>query len=175
MAHDPLRVYRRKRDFDRTSEPDGKPSCPDRPLPIFVVQKHAASHLHYDFRLESGGVLKSWAVPKGPSLDPADKRLAVATEDHPLEYAEFEGRIAEGNYGAGEVRIWDRGTYLNLLDPARRDLEPGLRAGKIEVRLQGRKLKGAFALVRMRGPGGKNWLLIKKKDEPAAAARPRRK
>ncbi|MEK7509134.1 MAG: DNA polymerase ligase N-terminal domain-containing protein [Patescibacteria group bacterium] len=122
--------------------------------PIFVVHKHAARHLHYDFRLEMEGALKSWAVPKGPSMNPADKRLAVHVEDHPLEYATFHGTIPEGEYGAGKVEIWDKGTY--------RLVSGSVRGGELVVDLRGKKLKGQFALVRMRTP--KNWLLIKKRE-----------
>lgn len=132
------------------------------PRPIFVVQKHAASTLHYDFRLEMGGVLKSWALPKGPSLDPADKRLAVMTEDHPLEYADFEGTIPEGEYGAGTVMLWDFGWWEP--DPE----EPFLQ-GNLKFILHGQKLAGRWSLVQMKGRGDKNWLLIKHRDE---AARP---
>ncbi len=147
-----LAKYRAKRRFARTPEPAGRVRTRSR-RPIFVVQKHAASHLHYDFRLEMDGVLKSWAVPKGPSMDPAEKRLAVHVEDHPLEYATFHGTIPEGEYGAGKVEIWDHGTYR---------LIGSVRKGKIVVELHGKKLKGGFALVQMKG--GKNWLLIKEKQ-----------
>jgi DNA ligase D-like protein (predicted 3'-phosphoesterase) len=141
--------------------------------PIFVIQKHAASHLHYDFRLEVDGVLKSWAVPKGPSLNPRDKRLAVEVEDHALEYADFEGVIEEGAYGAGAVIVWDTGRYRNLAhNKAGQEIPTGegLARGHVEVWLEGRKLRGGFALVRMGGAGG-NWLLIKMKDEYADARR----
>lgn len=126
---------------------------------LFVIQEHHASHLHYDFRLEHEGVLKSWAVPKGPSMDPAHKRLAVAVEDHDLEYAGFEGTIAPGAYGAGEVRIWDTGQYESL--------SGGPGEGRWEVCLHGERLEGVFVIFRMEGRasgGGKNWLLVKKKD-----------
>ena len=131
---------------------------------MFVVQKHDASRLHYDLRLEIDGVLVSWALPKGPSLDPSQKRLAVMTEDHPLEYAEFEGTIPEGQYGAGTVMVWDRGTYETPEDVPVSD---ALREGVLEIVLCGKKLQGRFALVKMRWKGGKNWLLIKKKDDYA--------
>lgn len=141
--------------------------------PIFVVQKHAARHLHYDLRLEIDGVLKSWAVPKGPSLNPRDKRLAVAVEDHPLDYADFEGEIEEGTYGAGAVIVWDIGPYRNLArSNAGREIpmREGLARGHLEVWLEGRRLRGGFALVRMSG-NARNWLLIKMKDEFADARR----
>jgi bifunctional non-homologous end joining protein LigD len=136
-----------------------------------VVQEHHASRLHYDFRLEADGVLKSWAVPKQPSMDPALKRLAVHVEDHPLAYADFEGTIPEGQYGAGHVTIWDRGSYENLLaqKPLPQTMAEGLAAGRLEFALHGKKLRGRFALIRMygRGRGKDNWLLIKMKDEEA--------
>ncbi len=125
-------------------------------MAIFVVQKHHATHLHYDFRLELDGVLKSWAIPKGPSLNPAIKRLAIMVDDHPLEYASFEGHIPEGEYGAGDVIIWDKGSYKLL--------KGSLKEGKLEFYLLGKKLKGAFVLLKLRGKE-KEWLLIKKKDE----------
>ncbi len=159
----PLKDYRSKRDFAKTPEPSGAAGhgSPGRGA-AFVVQKHRAAHLHYDLRLESGGVLRSWAVPKGPSLDPADKRLAVEVEDHPLDYASFEGRIPEGEYGAGTVIVWDRGTYRPQGDAG---LEEMLARGAVKVELEGEKLRGGFALVRTRLGGKKtNWLLIKEKD-----------
>jgi bifunctional non-homologous end joining protein LigD len=166
-----LLEYRRKRRFDKTPEPGGgraKRSATRRLK--FVIQKHAARRLHYDFRLELEGVLKSWAVPKGPSLDPGEKRLAVQVEDHPLEYGKFEGRIPEGEYGAGEVILWDRGTWKPDGDPAKR-----LREGKLEFELDGEKLHGAWLLLRMGGASRQSdkpqWLLMKKRD---AAARPLR-
>ena len=127
------------------------------------MQEHHASRLHYDFRLEFDGVLKSWAVPKEPSMDPADKRLAVHVEDHPLSYATFKGMIPKGSYGAGEVFIWDHGTYEPIGGAAA--FAQGLQSGKIEFLLAGEKLKGKFALVRMQGRGKENWLLIKMRDE----------
>jgi bifunctional non-homologous end joining protein LigD len=139
-----------------------------------VVQEHHASRLHYDFRLEAEGVLKSWAVPKKPTLDPSTKRLAVHVEDHPVEYATFSGEIPEGEYGAGKVEIWDKGTYENMLadKPRPETLTEAIKHGHVEVRLKGRKLKGAFALVRMNRSGKKdNWLLIKMKDHASKRAR----
>jgi bifunctional non-homologous end joining protein LigD len=136
---------------------------------MFVIQKHDATRLHYDFRLEIDGVLKSWAIPKGPSLDPADKRLAMQTEDHPLEYGSFEGIIPKGEYGGGPVLVWDRGTWTPVGDPASR-----LRAGELTFRLKGVKLQGGWALIRIRGRtrrdrNGRTWLLVKERD---AYARP---
>lgn len=166
-----LQAYREKRDFKKTREPRGGDKAPSR-APIFVVQKHAARRLHYDVRLEAEGVLKSWAVPKGPSYDPAEKRLAVHVEDHPLEYADFEGLIAENQYGAGTVMVWDRGTWTPV-----DDWKKGLEKGHLKFRLDGRKLKGYWSLIRIKGhsedeeefgPDGKeNWLLIKSPDEEA--------
>ncbi len=130
---------------------------------IFVIQKHAATHLHYDFRLEIYGKLKSWAIPKGPSFDPKEKRLAVLTEDHKLNYANFEGLIPEGQYGAGTVELWDKGTYKNLKDIS---MEKSFHAGKIEVWLEGKRVKGGYALVKTKMGKGKDWLLIKKEDKP---------
>jgi DNA ligase D-like protein (predicted 3'-phosphoesterase) len=138
------------------------------PAPIFVVQEHHATHLHFDLRLEVGGVLKSWAVPKEPVMDPAVKRLAVEVEDHPLDYASFEGEIEEGEYGAGRVVLWDQGTYENVLagkSPSK-SMEQALSDGHVEVDLHGRRLSGRFALIRTRFAGKKqNWLFIKMKDE----------
>ncbi len=160
-----LEDYRQKRKFDETPEPPGRlGDGEDRPR--FVVQKHLASHLHYDFRLEIGGVLASWAVPKGPSLNPRDKRLAMMTEDHPLEYADFEGAIPEGNYGAGRVMVWDKGTYEVEGD---RSASEQLAAGELKFILRGEKLRGSFVLVntgrREADPRQrKRWLLIKHRD-----------
>lgn len=183
--------YQKKRDFRKSPEPLGSargrlagaaPPCSAsggtkagrRKKPIFVVQKHTASHLHYDFRLEHRGVLKSWAVPKGPPRKAGEKKLAVEVEDHPLAYARFHGRIPEGEYGAGTVEIWDSGTYVPL-----GSLESGLSGGHITVALSGRKLKGEYALVRFRGlkeprcpkrsglrPERRNWLILKAKKKP---------
>jgi bifunctional non-homologous end joining protein LigD len=165
-AHAKLREYRRKRDFDRTPEPAGKARA--RIGRSFVVQKHAASHLHYDFRLELDGVLKSWAIPKGPSLDPADKRLAMQTEDHPVEYGDFEGIIPEGEYGGGTVLLWDRGTWTPLDDP-----HVGLRKGRLTFVLSGEKLRGRWHLVRLAGRDRdrpRSWMLIKSGDDEARRA-----
>jgi bifunctional non-homologous end joining protein LigD len=175
-----LDEYRAKRDFALTPEPAGELADPASSRPIFCVQKHAASSLHYDLRLEVGGVLKSWAVPKGPSLDPANKHLAVHVEDHPLDYATFEGVIPEGEYGAGTVMLWDYGWW----EPDARwskefaaqvergenpDVAGKLAAGELKFILHGQKLTGSFVLVQMKGRGAKNWLLLKHKDH---AARP---
>ncbi|HEU5402560.1 MAG TPA: non-homologous end-joining DNA ligase [Terriglobales bacterium] len=169
-----LEEYRRKRDFQATPEPP--PKLDPRKGFRFVVQKHRATRLHYDFRLEMGGVLKSWAVPKGPSLDPADKRLAMMVEDHPVSYFDFEGTIPEGNYGAGTVEVWDAGTWTPLMPPgkhSRAEMEKAadalLNKGDFKFSLKGRKLQGEFVLVktRSRRPGskGNEWLLIKHRDE----------
>src|SRR5690242_2817736 len=156
-----LTEYKKKRKFDKTPEP-GPTKKRTRTGRMFVIQKHRATQLHYDFRLEADGVLKSWAVPKQPSLDPTRKRLAVHVEDHPLSYATFEGTIPEGEYGAGTVKVWDHGTYENLR-AGRQTVSEGIEAGRLEFVLHGDRLKGRFVLVRMRGrQGGKdNWLLIK--------------
>ncbi len=156
--------YKAKRDFKRTPEPAAKATKSKSRSLRFVIQLHDASQLHYDFRLEADGVLKSWAVPKGPSLDPADKRLAMRVEDHPLAYRTFEGVIPDGNYGAGEVIIWDRGIYVpkNGDRPARL-----IDAGEIKFTLLGKKLRGGFTLVKMRARDGAEnaWLLIKERDD----------
>jgi len=161
-----LKRYRAKRNFNVTAEPaDGGESRPGELQ--FVVQKHWASRLHYDFRLELDGTMKSWAVPKGPSLDPADKRMAVHVEDHPLAYHSFEGKIPAEQYGAGKVIIWDRGSWHPT-----EDARKGYRAGKLKFQLQGHKLKGGWTLVRMRGRQEKQdpWLLIKERDAEARPA-----
>jgi bifunctional non-homologous end joining protein LigD len=165
-----LKEYRKKRQFDLTPEPRGS-SVPARETDasqVYVVQKHMSSHLHYDFRLEWRGVLLSWAVPKGPSLNPAVKRLAMQTEDHPLEYAKFEGVIPEGQYGAGTVMLWDRGTW----QPENADVDASLQKGEIKFTLHGKKLRGSWVLVRTRGfgsnPARPTWLLIKHRDQYAS-------
>jgi len=163
---DPLKKYRQMRDFGETPEPaGGKPKKGKRPM--FVIQKHQASRLHYDFRLEMEGVLKSWAVPKGPSYDPATKRLAMMTEDHPYDYGSFEGVIPEGNYGAGNVIIWDTGTW-EFIEPGD-DPVKAVQQGKLTFRLYGKKMFGEWALVKIRGrsPKGNEWLLIKHRDQYA--------
>ncbi len=162
-----LKEYARKRSFQSTPEP--KPAEP--PIPAagrtFCVQRHDATRLHYDFRLEVDGTLKSWAIPKGPTLDPAAKRLAAMVEDHPLDYGGFEGNIPAGNYGAGSVMLWDRGTYELLGD---KPAQEQLARGDFKFKLHGEKLKGEFAIVHMKVRGkGNDWLLIKKKDAEARA------
>jgi DNA ligase D-like protein (predicted 3'-phosphoesterase) len=167
-----LEDYRGKRDFNKTGEPSG--GSPRSGSRRFVIQKHAASHLHYDFRLECDGVLVSWAVPKGLSTDPSDKRLAIRTEDHPLDYLDFEGVIPEGEYGAGTVLVWDRGTYRNLRarrGRASRSMEHALEDGLVEVWLEGEKLSGGYALKRIAGGKKPRWLVIKMNDEEADARR----
>src|SRR5579872_1123061 len=167
-----LEQYRHKRDPERTPEPfgsgDSSTAVFSRSGGMFVIQKHAATRLHYDFRLEMEGVLRSWAVPKGPSLDPGEKRLAVHVEDHPIDYGDFEGIIPKGQYGGGTVLLWDRGTW----EPEG-DMDPvaAYRKGHLKFRLDGEKLHGGWALVRMGGrnqdEGHENWLLIKEKDDAA--------
>lgn len=164
MAGD-IQTYNRKRNFRKTAEPPGKVAKASRSEPTFVIQKHAASRLHYDFRLEIAGVLASWAVPKGPSLDPGVKRLAARTEDHPIEYGSFEGTIPKGEYGGGTVMLWDQGTWEPI-----GNAREGLRKGDLKFKLHGKRLQGAFVLARMRGRAnekGENWLLIKHRDEMA--------
>jgi bifunctional non-homologous end joining protein LigD len=169
-SEQPLAEYRRKRDFTRTAEPRGG-RAPAKQRLAYVIQKHAASHLHFDLRLELDGVMKSWAVPKGPSLDPAVKRLAMQVEDHPIEYNKFEGTIPKGEYGGGTVMLWDRGTYSYGGD----DPDPieGLRRsyakGDFKFVLRGKRLQGSWVLVRTRrgDPNRAQWLLIKHRDEAA--------
>ncbi|MEW6553770.1 MAG: non-homologous end-joining DNA ligase [Actinomycetota bacterium] len=163
-----LESYREKRDFSKTPEPAGEPAGKGGGS-LFVIQKHAARRLHYDLRLESDGVLKSWAVPKGPSMDPRDKRLAVPTEDHPISYADFEGVIPQGEYGAGTVEVWDRGVFVNLKPTGdSNSIAANIDKGLVEVWLEGEKIKGGFALVRTRGGKAENWLLVKMKDGEAS-------
>jgi bifunctional non-homologous end joining protein LigD len=163
-----LEKYNEKRDFAQTPEPKTSGKHTKGEL-RFVVQRHDASKLHYDFRLEMEGVLKSWAVPKGPSMNPADKRLAVEVEDHPFSYRTFEGDIPEGNYGAGHVDIWDEGTYQHTEITERKEEEKTLleelQKGSIHFVLEGEKLKGAFTLLKMKGKQEDAWLLVKKDDE----------
>lgn len=162
---DGLTEYRSKRDPGRSGEPGGRPAPEPEAGARFVIQRHDASSLHFDVRLEIAGVLVSWAVPKGPSTDPRDKRLAARTEDHPLDYASFEGRIPREEYGGGTVVVWDTGTYRNL---AEQDMETGLERGHLKVWLHGEKLTGGYALTRtaLRGDD-RNWLLVKVDDEAA--------
>ncbi|MEV7044989.1 DNA polymerase ligase N-terminal domain-containing protein [Amycolatopsis sp. NPDC051061] len=161
-AKDRLAEYRAKRDASRTPEPRGRGKRKNGP--VFVVQRHDASSLHFDFRLEIGGVLVSWSVPKGPSLDPGDRRPAIRTEDHPLGYADFEGKIPEDQYGGGTVVVWDTGTFDVLTgEPA----EQALADGHLKVGLHGEKLTGAFSLIRRHSDGQEQWLLVKKDDDSA--------
>ena len=183
-----LAEYERKRDFSKTREPKAKPARgksrkrkAGRRHPRFSIQKHSATSLHYDLRLEVDGVLASWAVPKGPSLNPADKRLAMRTEDHPLEYLEWEGVIAKGEYGAGPMIVWDRGVFQNISETRRgepMELSKAIEAGDVKIFMLGEKIKGAYALVRTNPRPGETsrgereqWLLIKKRDEGADARR----
>jgi len=156
-----LAEYNSKRRFEVTPEPPGRLGRGRKKALEFVVQKHRASRLHYDFRLEHDGVMLSWAVPKGPSLDPANKRFAMQTEDHPIEYNQFEGVIPEGEYGGGTVMIWDRGTW----EPEVEDVDAALAKGDLKFTLQGQKLRGSWVLVRMRD---RQWLLIKHRDKAAS-------
>jgi len=165
-----LQEYRKKRSTTKTPEPFGGKPVGDKLQ--FVVQKHAASHLHYDFRLEIKGALKSWAIPKGPSMDPSIKHLAMLVEDHPFDYKDFEGIIPKGQYGGGTVIVWDQGTY-EPLEPAKTKAEQEkimtkeFYSGSIKIRMHGKKLKGEFALVQTKGRGDNAWLLIKHRDEYA--------
>jgi DNA ligase D-like protein (predicted 3'-phosphoesterase) len=182
MAKAKLSEYERKRDFSKTAEPSGrkrarakKGSKPRRKHPRFTIQKHSATSLHYDLRLEVDGVLASWAVPKGPSLDPRDKRLAMRTEDHPMDYLEFEGVIPKGEYGGGPVIVWDRGVFQNISETKSgkpMKLSEAIDKGDVKFFLLGEKVRGAYALVRTSKPGEREqWLLIKKRDEGADARR----
>lgn len=172
MAKDSLERYREKRNFRATPEPSGR--AHKRGRNRFVIQQHAASSMHWDFRLEAGGVLKSWAVPKGPSTNPKEKRLAQPTEDHPVDYLDFEGVIPEGQYGAGAVIVWDTGTYENRTADDEGEeipLEKALKEGHASVWLEGKKLKGGYALTRIGKGKDERWILVKKKDEHADARR----
>jgi len=177
-SEEKLAKYTEKRDFRKTPEPGEGEVTFDwaEERPIFVVQKHDASSLHYDFRIEVEGVLKSWAVPKGPSTDPSTKRLALPTEDHPLAYADFEGVIPEDEYGGGTVLIWDRGSYRNLKEPEEGEEEPKtisqqLEEGHATIWLEGEKIAGGYALIRTGKGDDPRWLLIKMNDEKADARR----
>ena len=164
--------YKRKRDFEKTAEPSGKPlKARGRHALRFVIQKHAASHLHFDFRLELDGVMKSWAVPKGPSYDPGTRRLAMQVEDHPIEYNTFEGTIPKGQYGGGTVMLWDRGTYEADGGGGEDALREAYERGDLKIVMHGKRLRGGWVLVRMRrDEGGKaQWLLIKHRDDAADA------
>jgi DNA ligase D-like protein (predicted 3'-phosphoesterase) len=166
-----LSVYRRKRRSGRSPEPSGRRGRRRRGSddgPRFVIQHHAARTDHYDFRLEIGGVLVSWAIPNGPSTNPKDNRMARRTEDHPLEYATFEGVIPQGEFGAGGVIVWDHGTYANATN---REMTEGLERGHLSFRLHGKKLRGGYALTRIREGKDETWLLVKRKDEDADARR----
>jgi len=169
-----LHEYKNKRDFSATPEPAAKQHAPSERNPklVFAIQKHAASHLHYDLRLEVRGVLKSWAVPKGPSMNPKESRLAIETENHPYAYKDFEGKIPEGNYGAGKVIVWDKGWYEPIGPGAGPNdrMVRGLRRGVIRFILHGKKLKGGFSLVRFRPPD--QWLLTKRDDMYAYSDEP---
>ncbi len=179
-----LREYEDKRDFAKSPEPDDEDVDFDwAEHPVFIIQKHDASSLHYDFRLEVDGVLKSWAVPKGPSTDPREKHLAIQTEDHPLSYAEFEGTIPEDEYGGGTVLLWDRGSYRNLKEEEEEEEEDDkdkekppsvaeqIEDGHVTVWLEGKKIAGGYALIHMDGSDDDQWLLIKMDDEEADARR----
>jgi bifunctional non-homologous end joining protein LigD len=165
----PLAEYKRKRDFTKTAEPEGKTTRGRSARALkFVIQKHAASRLHFDFRLELDGVMKSWAVPKGPSYDPSVRRLAMEVEDHPIEYNTFEGTIPKGEYGGGTVMLWDRGSYEAEGDGGAEALREGYERGDLKIVLHGKRLKGGWVLVRMRRDAARaQWLLIKHRDEYA--------
>ncbi|HEX3950158.1 MAG TPA: DNA polymerase ligase N-terminal domain-containing protein [Steroidobacteraceae bacterium] len=174
MAAAALNKYRRKRDFSKTQEPSGASRTQSAEQLRFVIQKHAASHLHFDLRLELNGVFKSWAVTKGPSLDPADKRLAVEVEDHPLDYGDFEGTIPKGEYGGGTVQLWDRGFWAPQGEKSAQQM---LKSGELKFILAGERLTGRWVIVRIKNNRGRdtrtNWLLIKQRDQyaqPGAAA-----
>ena len=169
-----LEAYRRKRDFARTPEPRGTDMSESRKKPRFVIHEHDASTHHFDLRLEVGGVLKSWVLPKGPATDPKEKRLALPTEDHPMEYADFEGVIPEGAYGAGTVVVWDAGTYRNLKEDDDGEpvpVEDQVADGHATVWLEGEKLAGGYALTRVATGDDERWLLVKMDDDEADARR----
>ena len=172
--YESLKEYRDKRNFTQTAEPSGDEEISQDKQHQFVIQKHDASNLHYDVRLQIGDVLVSWAVPKGPSTDPSEKRLAIRTEDHPIAYANFEGVIPEGEYGAGTVMIWDRGSFRNLREEKEddgNDMEASLEDGKIEVFLKGEKLTGGYVFIRTSSGDSEKWLLKKMDDDHADARR----
>ena len=166
-----LVTYKKKRTFADTPEPKGAKKLETQKELSFVIQRHKASRLHYDFRLEMQGVLKSWAVPKGPSMNPGDKRLAMMVEDHPYDYKDFTGVIPEGNYGAGIVEIWDKGTYTTIDEKKtkrpEKELLKGLAEGNLKISMKGKKLKGEFALVKIKSKEDNAWLLIKHRDQYA--------
>lgn len=167
--------YQQKRDFTKTTEPNGGNDEGNPKIPSFVIQKHDATNLHYDFRLEISNTMKSWAIPKGPSTNPKIKRMAIPTEDHPLQYSNFEGTIPQGQYGGGTVMIWDNGTFKNLKKDEQGkliNLSESYKMGALEFWLEGKKLKGGYALIKMKSGNMKgNWLLIKMDDEEADARR----
>jgi len=171
MSAGSLKTYRKKRNFRHTPEPKGKSTGGRSKKPIFVIQKHAARQLHYDFRLQLGRALKSWAVPKGPSLNPSDKRMAVEVEDHPLGYAKFEGVIPKGEYGAGTVMIWDKGSYRNVTKKNNKEvpITRALRNGHLTIELDGGKIEGRYALSRIVKGKKPRSLLVKVKDAKADA------
>lgn len=168
-------VYQKKRDFSKTTEPKGDKKGKRGKRPIFVIQKHDATNLHYDFRLEINNTLKSWAVPKGPSTNPDEKRMAIPTEDHPLDYANFEGKIPEDQYGGGTVIIWDKGTFENIRSNEKDEvinLNKSFKEGVLEIKLKGKKINGGYSFIKMKSGKMKgNWLLIKKDDSEADARR----
>lgn len=170
---DSLKKYRKKRDFKQSPEPFGKKKSSDKP--IFVIHKHDASSLHYDFRIEMDGVLKSWAVPKGPSTNPEEKRLALPTEDHPYDYVDFEGVIPEDQYGAGVVMVWDAGTYRNLKAESDEDdsvsMIEAFDDGHITIWLEGKKLQGGYAFIRTDKGKDEKWIMVKMDDDKADARR----
>ncbi len=168
-----LKEYHKKRDFKKTKEPFGA-SVKKNKEKLFVIQEHNASNLHYDFRIEANGILKSWAVPKNLSTDPSEKRLGIQTEDHPIEYADFEGTIPQDEYGGGKVIVWDAGTYELLQDEddeKSKSVEKSLENGKLKIWLNGKKLKGGYALINTEKGEDNKWLIIKLKDNEADARR----